>query len=352
MISLKRLIESNQEELIAGALRAYRSALDAMGRACVNACPSLGSHLQTGLTNLQRQLPDHSTLAQVEQTQERLESELHRWGEQFAGYYKRKTEEFKEILIIMAQTAESVGDRDQRYSKEFTDFTDSLRSLASIEDLGTIRDSLVTRANQLQSSVNRMSQEGDAMVEQMRGQLRNYQAKLEEAERLASVDSLTGLHNRRGIERILESCISRHRPFAIVLFDLNNFKYINDTHGHSAGDDVLRQFAAELRAAFRSTDDVGRWGGDEFIVVFQCGLGHGVDEARRHVERARKWVFGDYTICAGTAPVKLAVDAAIGLAAWQENDTIPAMFARADAAMYGDKKSPARSAASASITTA
>jgi diguanylate cyclase (GGDEF)-like protein len=338
VISLKRLIESNQEELIAGALRAYRAALDAMGKACAKTCPALGPHLESGMTALQRQLPDHSTLEQIQQTQQRVETDLHHWGEQCAGYYQRKTEEFKEILVIIAQTAELVGDHDQRYARELIEFTSSLHSLATIDDLAVIRDSLVSRANQLQNSVIRMTQDGDAVVAKMRGELRHYQERLEEAQRLASIDSLTGLQNRRGIESLLESRVRQRRGFSVVLLDLNAFKQINDRYGHAAGDDVLRQFAAELRAAFRSTDDVGRWGGDEFIVVLECSQA----EAVRHVERARKWVFGEYTVQGNSPPVKLAVDAAIGIAAWQENDSISAVFARADASMYQDKKSPAR----------
>ena len=65
-------------------------------------------------------------------------------------------------------------------------------------------DSLVSSANELQASVNQMAQDGQAVVTQMRGQLRQYQVKLEEAERLAAVDSLTGLQNRRRIGAVLE----------------------------------------------------------------------------------------------------------------------------------------------------
>jgi diguanylate cyclase (GGDEF)-like protein len=85
-------------------------------------------------------------------------------------------------------------------------------------------------------------------------------------------------------------------------------------------------------------DDVGRWGGDEFIVVLDCGL----EDARRHVERVRKWVFGDYTVRGEGPPRKLAVDASVGVAAWREGETIAAMFARADADMYKQKKAAGR----------
>ena len=112
-----------------------------------------------------------------------MEAELQQWGDRSAEYYKRKTEEFKEIMMIMARTAEAVGDRDQRYSKQFTEFTTRLHSLASMDDLTMIRDSLVSSANELQAGVNQMAQDGEEAVARMRGELRQYQAKLEEAER-------------------------------------------------------------------------------------------------------------------------------------------------------------------------
>jgi diguanylate cyclase (GGDEF)-like protein len=334
VISLKKLIDSNREELLHWTLRAYRAALEAMGSSAVTACPHLGMQLQLGLGNLQRQLAEEAAPGLVQETETRVAAELQQWGERSAEYYRRKTEEFKEIMMIMARTAESVGDRDQRYSKRFTEFTTRLHSLASLDDLTTIRDSLVSSANELQAGVNQMAQDGEEAVAQMRGQLRQYEAKLEEAERLASLDSLTGLENRRRMEAVLQFRVARGRPFSVAILDLNAFKQVNDTYGHVAGDEVLKQFATELKAAFRATDDVGRWGGDEFIVVLDCGL----EDAHRHVERIRKWVFGDYEVRGDGQPRKLHVDAAVGLATWKEGETTGEMFARADADMYKEKK--------------
>ena len=339
VISLKKLIESNHQELFTLTLRAYRAALDAMGNSGVQACPPLGSKLQLGLWNLQSQLAAEATPTLVQETEARVEAELHQWGEQSAEYYQRKTQEFKEIMMIMARTAEAVGDRDVRYSKQFTEFTSRLQTLATMDDLTKIRDSLVSSANELQAGVNQMAQDGEQVLARMRGELRQYQAKLEEAERLASLDSLTGLQNRRRLEEALELRVARRRPFSVLMFDLNGFKKVNDTYGHLAGDDVLKQFATELRAAFRAMDDVARWGGDEFIAVVDCGL----PDARQHMERVRKWVFGDYTVSAEGAPRKLPVSASVGVAAWQDGETVAQMLARADADMYRDKKAAGRS---------
>src|SRR5664279_5532542 len=84
VISLKKLIDSNHEELLHWTLRAYRAALEAMGNSGVQACPPLGTKLQLGLWNLQSQLAQEATPRRLQETEARVEAELHQWGEQSA----------------------------------------------------------------------------------------------------------------------------------------------------------------------------------------------------------------------------------------------------------------------------
>jgi len=97
-------------------------------------------------------------------------------------------------------------------------------------------------------------------------------AELYEKTRIYAItDPLTGVANRRRIEEIIDREISRSirysRMFSLLFIDLDNFKVFNDTYGHTVGDDALKEFANILRAAVRKIDSVGRYGGDEFIVV-------------------------------------------------------------------------------------
>jgi diguanylate cyclase (GGDEF)-like protein len=135
------------------------------------------------------------------------------------------------------------------------------------------------------------------------------------------------------METQIELRIAAAKPFCVAILDMDGFKGVNDKYGHLAGDDVLRQFAGELKSACRSTDLVGRWGGDEFLVLLD---GH-IAPAEAQIERVRKWVCGDYTVSQSTGSRKLPIQASIGLAEFVAPETMSQLLDRADAAMYANK---------------
>jgi diguanylate cyclase (GGDEF)-like protein len=206
--------------------------------------------------------------------------------------------------------------------------------MADLDDLRLIRDSLVKSAIDLRSCTEAMAEESQKSVARLRADVMVYQARLDDAERLAGQDPLTGLDNRRRVESAIEYRIGRKKAFSVLLLDMNGFKQLNDTCGHLAADELLKQFSAELKSGFRHTDVVGRFGGDEFIVVLDGGL----QDANMHIERISRWVFGDYTIRVGDTSRKVPVSAAIGAAEWHAGDSLRTLLDRADAAMYRDKR--------------
>jgi len=345
VISLKKYLEMeirehtaskvDPVELLAALLEAYRSALLAMGKSGVQACPAVSHDLQQTLTTLESRLAGDVTPPLVKETDKHVTEQLQQWGEQAAAHSKAETAEVKELLIVLAQTAASVGERDQSYTNNLNQFTTRLRAISNLDDLSHIRASLVQQATELKTYVVKMEQESQKLVTQLKTEISTYETKLKEAEDLASRDALTGLPNRRNIEERIESRIAAGQGFCVVVVDVNQLKKVNDLHGHLAGDNLLQQFAQELRSSFRSTDLVGRWGGDEFMIV-TCGDTAG---AQAQIERMQKWVFGEYTIRPGkgTGEVKVSVNAAVGLAEWQNGEASKSLIERADAAMYAQK---------------
>lgn len=158
-------------------------------------------------------------------------------------------------------------------------------------------------------------------------------ARAEEARRLAETDALTGLANRRRAmaetDRAALAASREGAPLALVLFDIDHFKTVNDCFGHPAGDAVLVRVAAIADASVRPGEMVGRIGGEEFLCVLP---GANLAIARSCAERLRK------AIAAGSGSDDLpAVTVSVGYAAWRPGDSALSLFARADAALYAAK---------------
>ncbi|TFH86654.1 sensor domain-containing diguanylate cyclase [Billgrantia azerbaijanica] len=153
-------------------------------------------------------------------------------------------------------------------------------------------------------------------------------------ERLASHDSLTGVWNRYRIEQAIEeelAAAARYdRHCALLLFDIDYFKAINDTHGHEIGDKVLISLVSCVNASLRETDRLGRWGGEEFVVLATETTAEGARElAHRLCQQVAQTHFEEVG----------QVTVSIGTATYQAGDTIKTLVGRADEAMYTAKKS-------------
>jgi diguanylate cyclase (GGDEF)-like protein len=337
VISLRKAMDAHQvEDVLASTLSSYRAALAAVSDAGAKACPPAGDDLKASLLRLQERLQADASsglAGLVTETEQSLEAALRSWADRAAQYHHDKTHEVKQLLILLAAAAGQVGERDERYAKRFKHVTGQLQSAAKLNDLSAMRRSLDRSITELHTCVTGMTKDGQTAVTELRTQLATYEARLEEVEHLASIDQLTGLANRRKVERQLSVRIAQGLPFSVIYLDLNGFKQVNDTMGHLAGDDLLRQFAGELKSAFRPADLVGRWGGDEFIVMVEGAF----QQAHASTERIDKWVNGEYTLTTNHGPRKVVIKAALGIASWQHGQTLTEVLQLADAAMYRHK---------------
>jgi two-component system cell cycle response regulator len=156
---------------------------------------------------------------------------------------------------------------------------------------------------------------------------------------MAITDGLTGLFNRRYLMSHLTSYVDqsaeRKKPMAVLIVDIDFFKSINDTHGHDAGDEVLKEFANRIKANVRGVDLVARFGGEEFVVVMpdtDLSLASGI------AERLRETVAGDAFAVAGGS-TQIAVTISIGIGTFDRGDDTPnTILKRADTALYRAKK--------------
>ncbi|MGB7260061.1 MAG: PleD family two-component system response regulator [Pseudolabrys sp.] len=156
---------------------------------------------------------------------------------------------------------------------------------------------------------------------------------------MAITDALTGLFNRRYMEThlatLVEQAASRGKPISVFILDIDYFKAINDSHGHDAGDDVLREFALRIRKSIRNIDLACRYGGEEFVVVMPE-----TDMAVATVvaERLRRRIATEpFSIQQGTSNLNVTISVGIAAIGGPE-DTAAAILKRADQALYRAKR--------------
>ena len=182
MISLKKYMDSahdvlpragktGKSELLLKAIAAYRSALLEMGNSSVQTCPALGEDFKQGMGELEETFATEITCEALEATEKSVQEKLRDWGRRTARHYQQKAGEVKEILIVMARTAESVGARDQRCAQQIREVTTRLKQIANLDDLTEIRASIESSALELKDSIDRMAEEGRAAIDQLRAEV-------------------------------------------------------------------------------------------------------------------------------------------------------------------------------------
>lgn len=160
-----------------------------------------------------------------------------------------------------------------------------------------------------------------------------YQRRIE---RIASTDALTGLLNRQSLELLFQRAMllskRNEQPMSAILFDIDFFKRVNDTHGHLWGDKVIRGVADVARATVRESDVITRWGGEEYLVLLNnCNLA----KAAVVAENLRAAIEGhDFGLPAPQVPVTIS----LGVAEYRPDESESAFFSRADSALYQAKQ--------------
>ena len=162
-------------------------------------------------------------------------------------------------------------------------------------------------------------------------QWRNREKKIRD---ISQIDPLTGIYNRRKIGQNLTEIQNEHRDVTIILMDLDHFKKINDSYGHDVGDDVLKQVALTLSKNVRDEDVVGRFGGEEFILVLQ---NKSIQQALDIAERCRKEI--ESTRIKVNDKEFIQISASFGITVGNHYQTKQQILKQADEALYLAKKS-------------
>ncbi|WP_284214206.1 GGDEF domain-containing protein [Comamonas jiangduensis] len=186
----------------------------------------------------------------------------------------------------------------------------------------------------LQTALDRHIKDLDGLVKERTAEL---STMVDEVKRLSQLDALTGAYNRRAMEMRLpleiERCMRYGRPLSVIFTDIDRFKHINDQHGHTVGDEVLKDVAKRLQEGLRANIDwMVRFGGEEFVIFMpETALRSATEIAERLADVVRKtpWQMGDLV---------LPLTCSFGVTQYEPGDTMDSLLERADELLYKAKR--------------
>ncbi|HEV2688251.1 MAG TPA: GGDEF domain-containing protein [Bryobacteraceae bacterium] len=229
-----------------------------------------------------------------------------------------------EELKLFSEKARQFGDtqsvRNNRYAERLAQMAEHIELTIQSGDVRR----LPGQAAELRDFAHSMQEEN-----------RDALAHLQQAELLAYLDPLTSVPNRREFDRQLATRLAAPADFCILLFDLDRFKSVNDRFGHLCGDEILRQLGARLSRQVRTRDFVCRWGGDEFVVILDCGL----PTATARAAKIAQWLSGPYRVVANGEEHRIEVSVSFGVAQRIPGETPEQLFHRVDESLYSQKGS-------------
>lgn len=237
-------------------------------------------------------------------------------------------------------------DRLAAFSETTGDFHDVLddcavriSQAADISELSDVVEEMLRETRNTQESARRSGEELADLREQVETanqHILRLQRELDETSELVRHDPLTGALNRKGLDEALAREIARARRhgsgLCVALLDVDNFKQLNDTHGHRAGDDALRHLAAVIREAVRPQDAVGRYGGEEFLIVLPDTE---PDQANAVIVRLQRELTRRFFLANSQ---KLLITFSAGISRLHPDEDPQIAIDRADKAMYAAKR--------------
>ncbi|HTW63536.1 MAG TPA: GGDEF domain-containing protein [Bryobacteraceae bacterium] len=315
----------------ANAVDSYRSAILDIAEAMDAISPEISPSYRERLMRLHGSLSElpvasHTLAQSLDDTRQALHEILRDFAGKARHHNQVLARDLNQTLDMMARTEDS---RSVQYVERLVDFADQVETAIRAGDL----QRLERQTSDLRGFAESIELHSHDAFARLREKLTEIQHRLHEAELLATLDPLTGVANRRELDRELASRVGGNQEFCILLFDLDGFKAVNDHFGHLCGDEVLKQVAARLSGQVRARDFVCRWGGDEFVAILACEQAHAETRSRQIAARLN----GPYRIAGEGHEIRVDVAVSVGLAQYIPGESVINLFRRVDESMYRHK---------------
>jgi diguanylate cyclase (GGDEF)-like protein len=341
MISIKQSVSDLERahRIAEKSIECYRDALRGVREHVLEASPLIGFDYRRQIEQLESELDarkilkDPAAVVLLAQIGEKLMDTVREFSNRSVEAFRQDTSNLRDILATLGGMAEALNVQNLVSSDEFQSFEQHLEELTRIEDLSLLRQSLSARVVDFRSKIDELSEKSRATISRLQCDVSIFRKKLDEAELQAATDPLTETCNRRELQRQIDLRIDLGKQFSLLMFDLNEFKSVNDRFGHAAGDHVLKHFANVVKSCVQPCDVVARWGGDEFIVVLDASI----EEAKARSRQIFSKLEAPVVFQVRGRAVMLGIRASSGVAERGANETSPELFIRVDSFLYANK---------------
>lgn len=245
----------------------------------------------------------------------------------------------KELIGVFVERVGEMAQSAVDYQARIVGYTERVRVTDNVNGLRDVLDDLMVDMRKMQVDATRSRDEVLGVGEQAeraRAKVAELEAELARVSAALREDALTGALNRRGLDEAVEREAARAQryrsPLCFTVIDLDNFKKLNDRLGHQAGDEALRHLVSVVRSMLRPSDTIGRYGGEEFVLLLPETP---VEDARMVVERLQRELTRQFFLHNNE---KVLITFSAGVAGMRPGETGAQALARADEAMYQAKR--------------
>lgn len=254
-------------------------------------------------------------------------------------YLGDREHELRDIIDLLTTAMTSLNTDNKAFYRRVFDQSEKIEQISRLDDIKKIKNALQEEVTQMKTLVSVKEEADTKQIDQLASQVTELKNELQKTKTRSETDGLTGALNRGAFDAVIADLVSRRevtgQAFSLLMLDLDDFKMINDTHGHLTGDRVLVAFAQKCKGMLRGDDIIARYGGEEFTVILPGA------SLRNSVKKGKQ-------ICQAIAGTRYAIDesaqgdylsitVSVGVSTLRKGDTVTKIIDRADRALYHAK---------------
>jgi len=255
------------------------------------------------------------------------------------AYLSDREKEFRDIIELLSKAMADVNVENENFNLKVYEQSEKLEEIIRLDDIRKIKSALKVEVENIRLAIKEKESSDKGRVEILSQQVETLSVELAKAREESMRDGLTAAYNRKAFDQQMKNLVQRNSvmqaPFALLMIDIDDFKQINDTHGHPLGDRVLVSLVHKCREHIRAEDFPARYGGEEFAVILPgASLKNALKKARQICKAIAET---SYRVEVEGEEIELALTISVGVSAYRAGDTDIGVIERADKALYAAK---------------